>query len=427
MNYNSISTDTQLFGGVDAATKNDIEYDITLAESVYPFANNFSSRFQKYKQDFLTLSILSQLINDSPVSVDLYYNFSQTEYRQNERTNLSSIEKAVNDNSYRTLGLSLSQKFVFNNFSTTINSTFEQNKFTADILKENTTENSLSVSSISEANLTEKFYASVFAKYLNYDGINNFGFGANSIFNYTDNLSILAGYSKFQKPLPIIYKDFIDPASDFDEQEITIFESGIKFCTENISSMLSFFIKENDNDLLPLITNITDTLIVNEIGMFTPISSSQKGFNLNFDIQLWKILIQGNASYLPGFDQSTSIYPEYNFSGGIYYLDTLFNSNLKLKAGFNFYSVGQQYFYTIDFQKNIPVRHFLQNSQITLLKDEYTDLINTIDLFISGTFQDAAIVNLVFENLLDQQYFISPYYPKQGQGIRFGITWEILD
>ncbi|MGD8782088.1 MAG: TonB-dependent receptor plug domain-containing protein [Ignavibacteria bacterium] len=427
LNYNTLSTETQLFGGVDANNKNQIEYDFQVADAVYPLPDTYSSRYQKYKQNFLTFTVLSKIINDSPACVDLYYTFNKTEYRQNERTELNYLEKVINDNSYKTIGLSLSQKFKFDNLVTTFSSTVEQNKFTADILEENSTRNSLSISGITEADLPGNFNGSVFAKYLNYDGTTNFGFGTNLVFNYSDNLSFMTGYSKFQKPLPVLYTSFIDPASDIDKQEISVFESSIGFKSKNIASMFSFFIKDNDNDLLPVITNSSDSLIINEIGMFIPVSSSQKGFNLNFDIQIWNLLFQVNANYMPDFQESTAIYPEYNFAGGAYYLDTLFNNNLKLKAGFNFYSIGQQYFYTIDFQKNVPVKYILDNSNLSLLKNEYTDLVTTVDLFISGTFQDAAVVSFIFENIFDLQYFIVPYYPKQGQGIRLGITWELLN
>ncbi len=425
LNYNSVSTETQLFGGINASSKDLVEYDNTLAEVVYPFTNSFSSRFMKTKQDFLTLSILSKLLSDNPTNIDFYYIFNKTEFRQNERTNLDYIDNIIHDNSFKTLGISASQKIDLNKFAITINSNFEQNNFTADLLGENISQNFFSVAGIAETEILDKLHSSIFTKYLNTDGNSYGGFGGNLNFSISNEVKFFVGYSIYEKPIPISFN--LEPGILYFTPKEKVFESSIKYSSKNISTMLSFFSKENEGDLLPLITNLSDTTIVNEVGYFRTISSTQKGLNLNFDVQLWKILLQGNANYMPEFEEKTSIYPEYNFIGGIYYLDTLFNNNLKLKAGFNFQSIGQQQYFVIDFERNVPVKYFLQDSQVALLKNEYTDLVNTVDLFISATFQDAAVVNFVFENIFDQEYFIAPYYPKQGQGIRFGITWEILN
>jgi outer membrane cobalamin receptor len=54
-------------------------------------------------------------------------------------------------------------------------------------------------------------------------------------------------------------------------------------------------------------------------------------------------------------------------------------------------------------------------------------LSSQIDLFIAGTIQESATIYFVFENLLDEQYYIIPYYPMYPMGLRFGISWEFLD
>jgi len=64
---------------------------------------------------------------------------------------------------------------------------------------------------------------------------------------------------------------------------------------------------------------------------------------------------------------------------------------------------------------------------LALLSDDMGASSYQIDLFLSATIQDRAIIFFVFENLLNNQYFIVPNYFKQQTGIRFGLSWELFD
>jgi len=79
----------------------------------------------------------------------------------------------------------------------------------------------------------------------------------------------------------------------------------------------------------------------------------------------------------------------------------LFNQDLDLKTGFvlNYY----------DFES----KDFKSASQL--------------DFTIAGTIRKVAIVYFSWENLLNEKYFIVPYYPMRERGIRFGIAWELFN
>jgi len=49
------------------------------------------------------------------------------------------------------------------------------------------------------------------------------------------------------------------------------------------------------------------------------------------------------------------------------------------------------------------------------------------DLFIAANIQNSATIYITFENLLDRNYYIVPYFPKQPRGLRIGVAWEFLD
>jgi outer membrane cobalamin receptor len=50
-----------------------------------------------------------------------------------------------------------------------------------------------------------------------------------------------------------------------------------------------------------------------------------------------------------------------------------------------------------------------------------------LDFILSGEIRKAAIVYFSIENILDKQYFITPYYPMPGISLRFGLAWEFLN
>ena len=119
--------------------------------------------------------------------------------------------------------------------------------------------------------------------------------------------------------------------------------------------------------------------------------------------------------------------PEYYLKGGIYFSDSLFNSNLNLKAGFNTTAVGVQNLYSYDFETNTLLSWYSISfgGQI----QENATLMPSIvfNFLLIGEIQDRATIYFTFENLFDKQYYVVPYYLKQGRGIRLGVSWEFLN
>lgn len=134
------------------------------------------------------------------------------------------------------------------------------------------------------------------------------------------------------------------------------------------------------------------------------------GVILNYDLEFIKI--ETNTSFY--FSKSTDNFkpielPELLFSGGIYYTGILFNNNLELKTGFRFYYVGERNSFGYNFS---PVK----------VSPNYR-----LDFTLAGEIQKSAIAYFAWENLLNNLYFITPYYPMPESGVRFGIAWEILN
>ncbi len=97
------------------------------------------------------------------------------------------------------------------------------------------------------------------------------------------------------------------------------------------------------------------------------------------------------------------------FKGGLYLKSKFFDDNLNLKSGFTFYYTGKI------------------NSYIGNWGFVEVDPSNKLDFILIGEIQELAIVYFVWENLFDNQYFITPYYPMPESSIRFGLSWELFN
>jgi len=52
---------------------------------------------------------------------------------------------------------------------------------------------------------------------------------------------------------------------------------------------------------------------------------------------------------------------------------------------------------------------------------------NKLDFTLAGEIRGAAIFYFIWENLLGNQYYITPYYPMPERNIRFGLAWELFN
>ncbi len=143
-----------------------------------------------------------------------------------------------------------------------------------------------------------------------------------------------------------------------------------------------------------------------------PVFVDIAGAGGNINLRIWKFSVEARASYY--YDvKAKSTYsrlPVYTASGGIYFKSILFNDNLDLKTGFNFNAGGEQKYFYIKQHKWIDVPAYI-----------------TIDFFAAAEIQKTAFIYFVFENLLNKDYYITPFYPMHERGIRFGAAWEFLN
>jgi hypothetical protein len=395
--YQSVDSEIGLNGGVDvdsiAKITNDINavlYDKQLA------IVNSPGKIQKILNHNFRLK--AQLLPwvDAKADVSFFYRYADNEISNDLDT---VVQKERYDNKNYGAVLSLRQKVSI--FSLLVMSTYEKNNTLeyAGYLSDNDLKinhNYFAVSSVLSVNLMDgKIIPSFFYKYSKQsvdpykmeNPASNTGYGFDILYKPFDFFSAYSGYSS---------------CSQFNFDNVKTFEAGGMFQNPDFLADVKFFSRDN---FIPVYIRSLFPLPESEVEI-----NSVNGFGLLVNYKFWKLLIETNTSYyfdLHGYS-STSL-PQIQFAGGIYVNDYFFEQNLLVKAGVKFYYTGK-------------LSAYAENFGIIDV-----DPSNKIDFTLAGEIKKVAVVYFIWENLLGNNYFITPYYPMPERNIRFGLAWELFN
>lgn len=435
VSYKYFKAITQLFGGVDADSINRSNTTSQFESILYDKFRapvRFSNRYQKASGNNFNLRMLGNFIEHSPTDISFYYQTNLTEFRQNESSFIFQNNASIifDDNESQTIGSSLRQDINIDFIKLTSITNFERAVYTTPLLSQKINKSLFSTTAIASFSLINKaLNPSLFARYLNYSDNNFFGFGADAKIFLDQLFSFYVGFSSFEKPRTIWEERFVLPTIQSGRQKIISFELSANLKNSFVDATIGYFNKSTANSLLPAL--LKEDPLHNDKIIYAAVNDLKlQGINLKLDLSIWKILLSTNTSYyFSSDDRHNNNLPKFSLYGGIYYVDTLFNKNLHLKSGFNYFSIGERDFTSLDLEKNIST-NFLYDpttQNISLISSSSISTSFQIDFFLAGKIQNSATVYFVFENLLNAKYFIVPYYPKQARGIRFGVAWNFLD
>ncbi len=429
LSYHYSKEETKLNGGVDLDY---IKSDLTNRPiDAYVFDQylatvKYTDRYQKSRYHSINFTILAEIIKALPASVNFYVQSNLNEFRQNEFAKLSDEDTLIHNNKYNLAGLNFSQKILIPYFNSTFSLNLERVSYYTDILTSNSKINSISFSGVNKLTILNNIVPSVFYKFSNYNNITLFGLGGDVNINIMG-CNIYAGLSTFKKPFSPVEDEFLGNIADY--QTINNYEAGISYKTPDFNISARYFLSYNNKTPFAIINKLIDTVKTDYVTNYFIQETKTHGANLNFSKKIWKILITNNASlFFTKADQKNELLPKYSVNAGIYYIDTLFNSNLKLKAGLNFKMSGKQDGRIYDFERSVAA-YYINTANLGLqqIDNEFSKSSFQMDFFMAAKIQDAAIIYFVFQNLLNEENFYVSIYPKQGRGIRLGFNWELFN
>lgn len=261
--------------------------------------------------------------------------------------------------------------------------------------------------------LSASLLPSVFAKHMQKNGNAYDGFGADLTYKINDQWSVYAGLSGFRK------SSAAEPVSNADYMK-SLMEGGINFSSGSTRLSVSLFLDRTDAEDETAIISRWQWQMVPAVVLRN--DDEFMGALVSFDYGYGHFLLQTRAAWYG--QQKRKEYmriPEYNLRAGLYYMDILFNSNLRLKTGFVFRSTGSQsdqYEYAFDTMLRLPYAQ--QNST-------KSSPVYLVDYTATGEIQERAVLYLTVENLFGTKYYITPFYPMPGTSVRLGLSWEFLN
>ena len=175
-------------------------------------------------------------------------------------------------------------------------------------------------------------------------------------------------------------------------------ELGAKYNNDFVKADLKYFVNENSYGFY------TGGVFFDYVKL-----GNLKGFGLNLSANYWKLLLQSNTSLYSSLGDKLVGVPEFQTQTGLYYTGKLFNDNLELKTGFVFYYTGKNNVFTNEHGPlEVPAS-------------------NKLDFTLAGEIQKTAIIYFTWQNLFDNNYYITPFYPMPSRSIRFGVAWEMFN
>ena len=429
LSYNYSKEETKLNGGIDLNnTKssfpsypiNSILYDPYFALVIY------EDRYQKTTCHNLDFSILAEVIKALPTNVNFYWQNNLNEFRQNELNKVKDEESIIHNNKYNLFGLNVNQKVLIPYFNSNFTLNVERTSYYANVLSSKPKINSVSFSGINKLSILNNIIPAVFYKFSNYNNISLFGLGGDININVLG-FGLYAGLSAFQKPFNLIEKEYLKNITDY--QTINNYEVGVSYKSSGFNISAGYFLSYNNKTPYAIINKLNDSVKTDYVTDYFLQETKTQGVNLNFSKKIWKILITNNSTlFFTKTDQKNQLLPEYAINAGIYYVDTLFNDNLKLKTGLNFRMSGKQDGRIYDFERSVAA-FYINTASMGLQKinNELSTSSFQMDFFMAAKIQDAAIIYFVFQNVLDEENYYISIYPKQSRGIRLGFNWELFN
>ncbi len=133
---------------------------------------------------------------------------------------------------------------------------------------------------------------------------------------------------------------------------------------------------------------------------------------------VWKLSFEGSGTYFgqENDGKTLKVLPSWYLAGGLYFRAKVFRDFLDLKAGVRGRYIGEQ--------------TGMEFNPETLIYSERTESefgpYQTVDVVIIGQI-GSAYLHLIWENIADEEYMLSPGFPMLGRNVRFGINWAFLD
>ncbi|RMG80265.1 MAG: hypothetical protein D6707_06695, partial [Bacteroidetes bacterium] len=344
-------------------------------------------------------------------------------FRQNETGKSSSYRYIKRNTKQKTFGVNVKKDFSVNGFDLELISGYEKTNYNIPEFNAESSFSKFDVSGVVTKIIGNVFKQSAMIKYLSFNNQSNLSYGFITDIQLSKKFRINGNISIASKPLSI-YNSYYLPEDNLQRKNL---ELGLIYSQGKTFSLLKVFTSQSGDEVW-YVRGSNNSFKNDYVNLAFQGTKKTNGISFLLNTEWNHIKIETNSSYyIEKNEQDVLTVPEWTFTGGVYYVDTLFNRNLKMKGGVNFYAQGKQSYRIYDFEKMLTAYFYLDDAGRIQKFEQMTDPSYQIDLFFAGKIRDRATVYLVLENVTDNKYFVVPYYPRKGITFRFGFAWELIN
>jgi len=407
-------TKVGLNGGVDLRNNPSVE---TIFNPYLAPLRSTTASDQITRHD-INLTLGARLFEDSTniSTLTLYYSHFLREYQDTPLT-------AEHETQW--FGLSLRQNYDTEQQSLNFGLEIESRQVVASPSAGSHKDTRLGLYAKEELKLVRNLNLAIFGRYDIYRD-HLLSFGTDAQVNVLDSLFLFAGFSSSYRVPSFTEMFWSDksglvstPSSGIKNEKHRYMELGVKFDASDIFSIRASYFGREITDAI--VTELQTIQMYTPYGpvMFTNIDrQAYSGMESQIRLRVWKIYGEGSCTYLLNKDGDVEKlrFPKLFASGQLYFRGKLIDEHLELKIG-----VKGKYF-TEQYGEEYYPESAIYTEHLTRQFGPY----GSIDFFAIGKIGDAYI-HVIWENLTNQNYYLTPVYPMTDRTLRFGISWTFLD
>ncbi len=427
VNYYYLKSEVGLNGGININSSSSPS-TVDIYNQFAPVS--FSDRYNKTTIYNVDASLYGYLFANNFFRIVFGQYYNSDKFNQNKSKEISDSTRITNENKYNLTFAKFTTEQNLGRLKLKLSTGYEFIQYNIEAIEYNKDQQNYYAWLFAQYDfLNNSIRPSVFSKLSRYNSQSNNGLGADIRFNFFNTFQFFIGYSNFEKPYSIAESETLPQVYLDKVQSFQNFFTTIEYKTIFFNASLSYFTSQSYNTPIPVFNNRDLTLSSTKIIFSKSENISNDGMNFSADIKLWRLAANINFNYYNLIKNSSSqSSSNYNFITGLYYIDTLYNSNLYLKTGFTFYLNSNTDLMYYDFQQLRSSGYYLENGNATPFSTyNISNNPYRLDFFLSGRIQKLATFFFVYENILGNDYFIVPYYPITSGGIRLGISWDFIN
>lgn len=416
---NYTQTQLGLFGGVNDTLTN----PAFLFDRLQAVILNGDS-YEKITRHDLQLGAAAQLFEDTTdvTTLTAYYSTHLREFRNEEnRPNPDGI--FIQDNHHlHWQGMKFTQHLEFERQSFDLGAEVQSRQIIESPATGYRVQTATSVNGKLELQPLDLVRLALYARLDNYLNHSPLSYGGDATLSPLQEISLFAGYSRSSRfpTFQELYwrtKSINGPMGEVEPESHSVAEAGTRI---HLGDIFSFHARYYYRIISNAIATDSTSFDAPFPGLQFVVRDNiqYNGVELFSSLRIWSLYAEGTAHYLSLLENGSerTLFPKWWAAGGIYFWDKLFHDNLDLKVGIRGRIVGPQ----DGMEFNPEAMMFVPSSLPEL------GLATAVDGILLAHI-GSAYIHFIWQNLFDNNYVVTPFYPMPDRAVRFGISWELLD